>query len=161
MADPSSSSCGIGTPADQSGACTGTYRPSDAGQGVFSGVSASPVVGALAGAGVLLAGLLFAVFLSRVVGGFFGRGSEVGVRDRSRRFSAVVEDHMREHPESEAFSSVVRDHMAERSDHAGRGDANDLDRSDDEEIDREDDTEDGLDDADWRTDSPGYRNKFQ
>ena len=161
MADPSSSSCGIGTPGDQTGACTGTYFPSDAGQGVFSGVSASPVVAALAGAGGLLVALLLAVFLSRVVGGFFGGGSKVGSSDRSRKFSAVVEEFMREHPESDSFSSVVQDHMRERSDGAGRGDANDLDRADDEEVDREDDTEEGQDEADWRTDSPGYRNKFQ
>ena len=161
MSDPTSSSCGIGTPQDQQGSCTGTLFPSDAGKGVFDGISASPVASAFAGAGLLMAAILFAVFLSHAVGGFFGKKRKPSRGGRSS-FSAAVEQHMREHPESEAFSAVMKEHQREHGD-VERGDANDLDRvcSDDVEMDREDDTEEGLDDADWDTDSPGYRRKFE
>lgn len=162
MSDPTSSSCGIGTPADQQGACTGTLTPIDAGKGVFDGLSASPVVVGFAGAGALVAGLLFAIFVTRVVGGFFGDKPK-SVRRRGKKFSTIVEEHLRDHPETDPFSTVVEDHMREHGSSVARGDAGDLDRYDDDdrELDREDDTEAGQDDADWDSDSPGYRRKFE
>src|SRR6185437_4447871 len=154
VSDPTSSSCGIGTPGDQQGSCTGTLFPSDAGKGVFNGISASPVASAFVGAGLLMAAILLAVFLSQAVGGFFGKKRKRPGRGRSS-FSAALAAHMREHPGSEAFSDVVRDHVREHGD-AERGDVNDLDRQclDDVEMDREDDTEEGLDDFDWEPHSP-------
>lgn len=150
-----SDDCGIGTPQDHQGACTGTLRPSDAGQGVFDGVSASPVVHGFVGAAGLLAGLLFVVFVVRFVGGFFG-GKRKVLKARGGSFSDAVEEHLREHPESESFSALALERVE------GKGDANDLDGRDGEtELDREDDTEEGEDEADQRTDSPGYQRKFQ
>lgn len=66
-----SSPCGIGGPQDPGGPCTGTIGPKDAGGHVFDGVSITGVTGATIAAGLLLAGVLFAVFVARFVGRFF------------------------------------------------------------------------------------------
>lgn len=68
--------CGIGGPQNPGGPCTGTYGPGDAGGHVFDGISAAPVTSALLGAGVLLAGLIFVVWIVATVGRFFGRGKD-------------------------------------------------------------------------------------
>lgn len=67
------SPCGLGGPANPTEPCTGTYGPSQAGTGVFASLSASPVASAIVAAGLLIAGVLFAVFISRMVGRFFGK----------------------------------------------------------------------------------------
>ena len=82
--------CGIGSDQNASGPCTGTYggaqEASKAGGHVFDGVHHTPVMLAIIAAGALLAGLLFARWASRKVGGFFSDGdaqfSDDATRDR-------------------------------------------------------------------------------
>lgn len=146
MAD---SDCGIGTPAGYTGPCNGRFKASDAGAGQIGTLHSAPVVSALVGCGALLAALLFAVFVSRAVGGFFsGRNAARLARQRegsSPLFSERVAEYLAEHP--------ARD--------AGKGDRNDLDGPADVEFDAEDDTESEIDEEEWETDSPGYRRKFE
>jgi hypothetical protein len=81
--------CGLGGPQNPGGPCTGTYGPGDAGGHVFDGISAAPVTTSLLAAGVLLAGLIFVVWIVSKVGRFFGRDdsedadfSDDALRDR-------------------------------------------------------------------------------
>jgi len=140
--------CGIGTPQGYTGPCNGRYQAKDAGAGIMPALHAAPVESALVAAGVLIAVLLFAVFLSRAVSGFFSGAKEVRRARRragsSRKFSAVAAEHLREHPEA-----------------LQRGDSTDLDRAEDTELDAEDDRESEIDEQEWETDSPGAREKFQ
>lgn len=62
--------CGLGAPAG-SGPCTGTISPSQAGKGVFDGLSTVPVVQSLLAAAVILAAVIFAVWIVRKVATFF------------------------------------------------------------------------------------------
>ena len=64
--------CGIGSDGSYNGPCSGTLYPSDAGKGVFDGLSTTSAVQGIVGAGALIAGLLFALFVARLVGAFFG-----------------------------------------------------------------------------------------
>ncbi|HEY8329024.1 MAG TPA: hypothetical protein VIO59_11340 [Rhodanobacter sp.] len=70
--------CGIGGASVSGGPCSGTYTASQAGQDAFSLVDNAPVISALIGAGLVIAGVLFVAYMVRKVAGFFG-GSPVYV----------------------------------------------------------------------------------
>lgn len=73
--------CGIGGQAVGGGPCTGTYRPDQAGQDAFNGISAGPVVNTLIAAAVILAGVIFVIWAVRRVAAFArGTGSATYVR---------------------------------------------------------------------------------
>lgn len=147
-----SSDCGIGTPQGYTGPCNGHYPANDAGAGVFAGVHSAPVVGAVVACGALVAVLLFAVFVSRSVGGFFSERKRLA-RERAREGSSPL------------FSVVVAEHQAGVAARAAAssssGDANDLDTAGDTELDQEDDRESEVDEQEWESDSPAARQKFQ
>lgn len=137
--------CGLGGDQLQGGPCTGYYgNPSDAGAGVFSHISAGPVVGSFLAAGILLAAVVFAVWIARTVGAIFGirkRRRELDERaaqrlaDRfERRFD--LDRYTREYGLAGDFS---------REDSLGLSVVEDDDREADTEDDGEDDREQSRD----------------
>lgn len=95
--------CGLGSDPNAPGPCTGSYggvpgQASQAGKGAFVGVSARGPIAALLAAGVILVGVMFAVWVCRRVGRFFGEvrkrragdlrrvDSEKWVEDWEKRF---------------------------------------------------------------------------
>lgn len=86
--------CGIGGASVSGGPCSGTYTASQAGQDAFSLVDNAPVVSALVGAGLVIAGVLFVAYMVRKVAGFFGRsraptGGEPGTMEWDDNFWAA------------------------------------------------------------------------
>lgn len=69
--------CGMGGESDSTGPCTGSYSPGDAGRGLFSGIDIHGIVLAILGAGLLIVGLLFTIWVVRKVARFF-KGYEAG-----------------------------------------------------------------------------------
>lgn len=124
---PATSPCGLGGPTTSTGPCTGVINPSDAGSGVFSGLSSASAVSAIIAAGAIIAGLFFAVWAVRKVGRFF---------DAKRANARALEPQPGTMEWDDNF-------WAERGreDRASRGDADFGDLSD-----AEDDTEDDMED---------------
>jgi len=77
MPDQQLPPCGIGGASVSGGPCSGTYTVNQAGQDAFSLIDKAPVIGSLIAAAVIVAGVLFVVFIVRKVAGFFG-GAPVG-----------------------------------------------------------------------------------
>ena len=137
--------CGLGSDHAQGGPCTGYYgNPSDAGAGVFSSISSGPVVGSFLVAALLLAVVVFTVWVARVVGVFFGeRAARVEAEERAaqrladrfeRRFD--LDRYLRECSNLDS---------CEREDDLGRSVVADDDREADTEDDGEDDREQARD----------------
>lgn len=86
--------CGIGSPTDGTGPCTGTYagQASEAGKGVFDHLSATSIVAAVIAAGVLIAAVFFAAWLAKKVGGFFGAAPVKGLTEQDDEFWRAAGD---------------------------------------------------------------------
>lgn len=133
--------CGIGGPSTPSGPCTGTYSPSDAGSGVFNGIGdlAVSATHALLAAGVIIAGLLFAIWAVRKVAKFFGGDKPAkGLYEQDSAFwaAAGAADLASRNKDADAADNM-RDAWGSEFDHEAYGRAyNDRDGE------TEDDTED-------------------
>jgi hypothetical protein len=141
--------CGIGGAAVGGGSCTGTYKPSQAGQDAFHGLSTSGAVSALIGAGAILAGLIFVCWIVAVVGGFFDKKKPkpVAKKDTADYLGWMAED--TKNFDYGGFGQALHD-VEHRGDFE---DDNESDTEDDSSLDEKagaDLTDKEFDDLEWR-----------
>ena len=82
------SPCGLGGPVDPGGPCSGSYFPPQLASKILDWIVPDGAIGAVVGAGAIVAGLLFAIWAVGRVAGFFGNHAPgasrgVGVVDDS------------------------------------------------------------------------------
>lgn len=132
----STSPCGLGGPTDPSGPCSGTIAANQAGGAVFTNISNGSVIGALLGAALLLAGLVFVVWVVRKVAGFFGSAAE------NRRLHAAQVAAAAALNEGFDWSEyhVARSYMPDVDQGADNDGLLGVDAGDDTEVDTEDDS---------------------
>jgi hypothetical protein len=148
MPDQTLPPCGIGGTSVSGGPCSGTYMVSQAGQDAFSLVDKVPVVSTLIAAGVIVAGVLFVLFIVRKVAGFFGGasapvGGEPGTMEYDDNFWAARG--------KEANSSIPDAEFADDSAELDEEDDSPLELGyDGEEKEGADWTDDEFEAAEWR-----------
>lgn len=156
MSDPVLPPCGIGGASVSGGPCSGTYSPSQAGQDAFSQISNAPVVSALIAAGLIIAGVLFVVFIVRKVATFFGSaplpaGGEPGTMEWDDNFwAARGRQANASEPDADFSDDVVELDFEDDSPLDGDGEPLLLEGPDAEEKEGADWTDEEYEAAEWR-----------
>ncbi|GGY20878.1 hypothetical protein GCM10008098_11930 [Rhodanobacter panaciterrae] len=156
MPDQQLPPCGIGGASVSGGPCSGTYTASQAGQDAFSQIDKAPVVSTLLSAGVIVAGVLFVLFMVRKVAGFFGGapvyvGGEPGTMEYDDNFWAARGREANASVPDVEFSDDVSEADAEDDSQLDYdGDQRLLDAPDLEEKQGADMTDEEYDAMEWR-----------